>query len=62
MTIIFCGPPHSGKSLFLSKLKRLLPDDCQRVIHIGSVNEVKNACQLISQNQDAKILLVDFDR
>lgn len=32
MTIVFCGPPHSGKSVLIANLKRRLPDDCQRVL------------------------------
>lgn len=32
MTIVFCGPPHSGKSVLIANLKKRLPDDCQRVL------------------------------
>ena len=29
MKIVFCGPPHSGKSVFINNLKENLPtDDC----------------------------------
>lgn len=31
MKVIFCGPPHSGKSVLIANLKRRLPDDSQRV-------------------------------
>lgn len=32
MTIVFCGPPHSGKSVLIANLKKRLPDDSQRVL------------------------------
>ena len=32
MTIVFGGPPQSGKSVLIANLRKRLPDDCARVI------------------------------
>lgn len=39
MKIIVCGPPHSGKSVFVASLERLLPSDGYETIRINKDGE-----------------------
>lgn len=54
MKIVFCGPPHSGKSVFIANIERYLPSDGYTVIRGcpdgeggWSNNENQNITQLV---------------